>query len=186
MRKLSLATRVAFWGCFTHPALAHRGCHRPPLGLRDDTPGRLGECPYKATVVPPPCLPWPVFHQGNEAMSLNWEGRGQLALNSLIAPLRRLCFLFWWFECEKSNYRRTLRRRPFISMLFTEQNVLGSCYMPCSLISWGHMRIVYRKGKRSRCGAELQGCPGSNISFIVFYFCEALKVHAGPRTWEGR
>lgn len=69
-------------------------------------------------------------------MSLNWEGRGQLALSSLIAPRRRLYFLFWWFECEKSSYRRTSRRRPFISMLFTEQNVSGSRYVPCSFTDY--------------------------------------------------
>lgn len=51
MRKLSLATHAAFRGRFTHPALTHWGRHQPPGGPGDDTPGRPGQCPYKADAV---------------------------------------------------------------------------------------------------------------------------------------
>lgn len=44
---------------------------------------------------------------------------------------------------------------------------------------------VCRKGKKSSCSTELQGAQDPTSQFLIFYFCEALKVPPGPRTWEG-
>ena len=43
------------------------------------------------------------------------RGAGAACSQFSVAPLRRPYFLFWWFEYEKSLYRRTLRTKPFIS-----------------------------------------------------------------------
>lgn len=69
---------MAFSGCFTRPGLDSPGPSQPPLGLQADTPGRLGESPYKAAAGPPQRLPWPAFRWGDEAMSVNGKGGGRL------------------------------------------------------------------------------------------------------------
>lgn len=57
-------------------ALTHWDRHRPPLGLVDDTPGRPGECPYKAAAVLALAASHACISEGYEAMSQNWKGRG--------------------------------------------------------------------------------------------------------------
>lgn len=66
------------------PALTHWGRHPPALGLLDDTPGRPGECPYKAAAALALAASVACIAEGDEAMSPN-DGKGgeQLAPNYL-------------------------------------------------------------------------------------------------------
>lgn len=44
-----------------------------------------------------------------------------------------------------------------------------------------------QKGRGPGYSAGLQAVQDLTIQLLFFfYFCEALKVHPGPRTWEGR
>lgn len=70
-----------------------------------------------------------------------------------------------------------------ISMLRLQQHVLGRCCVPGSRTPWGYR---LQKGKRSSCSAERQAVQDLTLPFLFLIFCEALKVHPGPRTWEGR